>query len=62
MNTTHDTTNYQATCTCGYKGRKYRDGNAAIEAAENHAAKYVSEFGGRSDGRRHRTDVVEAKI
>lgn len=55
------TTTYRAACTCGYKGRTFRDPNAADEAAENHAMKYDTFSGGKSDGRHHHTSVVEAK-
>lgn len=57
--TTAQPTTYRATCTCGYKGRTFRDPNAADEHAESHAMKFDPFSGGRTDGRRHFTQVVE---
>lgn len=48
---------YRATCTCGYRGRTFSDPNAADQHAESHAMKFDPHSGGRTDARRHRTDV-----
>lgn len=52
-------TTYRGTCTCGWKGRTFRDPNAADEAAENHAIRTDQYQGGYSNGRRHTTSVEE---
>lgn len=52
-------TTYQAICSCGYRGRSLKNPNAAVVIAENHGMKFDPFQGGRSDGRRHRTDVQE---
>jgi hypothetical protein len=48
---------YRAVCPCGYKGRAFSDPNAADVHAENHARKFDPYQGGKSDSRRHRTQV-----
>jgi hypothetical protein len=50
---------YRAICTCGYKGRAFRDPNAADVHAESHGRRFDPFQGGRSDGHRHRTEVEE---
>lgn len=59
MNTNNKQYRYRATCTCGYKGKWFINPNDAVAAEENHAIKYDTHQGGRSDGRKHHTNLQE---
>lgn len=53
---------YRATCSCGYRGRWFVNGNDAAAAEDNHNFRLMPENGGRHDGRRHFTSVEEMEI